>query len=205
MQRKRLLPHPPPLLCPLCSTTKVRGELIQLLDNATELGPLSQLSYGLVIYCLIKLISCSALKIWLSRHCLIKLICCPAPRLWLLRRSQHRSWRNEQGTSGCRVEALCRYAYISLSLPLDPREDLFLAHRDLTLGCAPVGTLRTFSHIPDGRWGWGGVSRAVSAPSSPGTCLFSPFCLGPGRAACLPEQLTHLAQQVLRFTPQPDH
>lgn len=184
MQRKRLLPQPPPLLCPLSSTTKVRGELIQLLDSATELGPLSELSSVLVIYCLIKLISCSALKVRLSRHCLIKLISCPVSRLRLSWHSQHRSWRNEQGTSGWGVEALCRCAHVSPSLPSDQRESLSPAHRDLGLGCALVGTLRTFSHIPDGRRGWGGVGQAGSEPSSPGTHLRSPFHLGPGWTSC---------------------
>lgn len=207
MQRKRLLPQPPPLLCPLSSTTKVRGELIQLLDNATELGPLSELSSGLVIYCLIKLIPCSALKIWLSRHSLINLVSCPAPKLQLSWHSQHRSWRNEQGTSGWGVKALCRRAHVSPRLPSDPRESLFQAHGDLTLGCALVGALRTFSNIPDGRQAWGGVSRVGSEPSSPGRRLGSPFHLGPGRTSCshLPEWLTHVPQRVQRFTPWPDH
>lgn len=155
MWRKRLLPQSSHLLCALSCTKKVRGELIELFDNTTEFGLLSELSSGLVIYCLIKLIPYSALEIWLSRHRLIKLISCPAPRLRLSRHSQHRRWRNEQGTSVWGGEGLCRRVHVSLSLPLDPRETFFPAHCDHMLSCGLERILQTFSHIPDGRYGWG--------------------------------------------------
>lgn len=130
-----------------------------------KLDPLSDFSSLLVIYCLIKLILCSTLKIWLLSHCLIKLISCPAPRLPLLWHSQRHSWRSKQGTCGTGIKALCRRAHVSPSLPSDPRGGFFPAHHDLTLGRFLVGALRTVSHIPDGRWGevrW--AEREASLP-----------------------------------------
>lgn len=46
------------------------------------------------------------------------------------------------------------------------------------LGCAPVGTLWTFSHIPDDYWGWSGM-REVSL-STQGCAWFLHFALTPG-------------------------
>lgn len=53
--------------------------------------------------------------------------------------------------------------------------------------------------------GWGGPRG--SKPSSPGTHLGSPFCLGLRRTSWsrLPERLAHLPQRVQRVTPRPDH
>lgn len=170
-QRKRLLPQPPPLLCPLSSMSEVRGKQAQLHGNAAKLGQLSELSSALVIYCLIKLISRSALKIWLSRHCLIKLISCSAPRLWPSWHSQHLSWRNKQGSGGRGTEALCRCAHVRPSIPWDPRESLF-PPRDVVLG----GPANLLPHpwLPPGQ-GWGGLSRKPA--SSPGTVWALHFSL----------------------------
>jgi len=149
-QRKRLLLQSPPLLHPLSSMPEVRGELVQLHGNAVEHGQLSELSSALVIYCLIKLISCSALKIWMSRHCLIKLISCSAPWLWL---SQQHSWRNDQGSGSWGAEAPSRNAYIHPRFPPVQKEGTSLPAIALGL-CEPTPTSLTAAGQ-----GWGGPSR----------------------------------------------
>lgn len=105
-------------------------ELVQLHGNAAERGQLSELSSAVVIYCLIKLISRSALKIWMSRHCLIKLISCSAAQL-----------KESSGQWQLRAEAPSIHAHIHPGFPQSKKR---------TLPSLPwLGALWTYSHIPD--------------------------------------------------------